>query len=77
MKRTFIVLGFSVLFSLLSICVSAQTPPPPPPPNPGNSSPGPVGGNAALGGGLAFLFLMAATYGTYKFIKMQSIAEKE
>ncbi len=78
MKRIFSILGLALLLAIITSNAFAQTaPPPPPPPNPGNSSPGPVGGSAALEGGLALLVLMAASYGVIKYIKKEAPAESE
>jgi hypothetical protein len=77
MKRIFSILGLTIFLTIFTSNAFTQTPPPPPPPNPGNSSPGPVGGSAALEGGLALLVLMAVSYGVIKYMKKQTPAETE
>jgi hypothetical protein len=67
-----------VLFFVFSISVFAQTPPPPngtggDPTQSGNT---PVGGGAAIGGGLAVLLALGAGYGVIRYRKhKKSISE--
>lgn len=76
MKRIFSIFSLTLFLAIAtSPAFSQSSPPPPPPPNPGNSSPGPVGGSAPVGGGVALLVLMALSYGVVKIFKKETEAD--